>query len=245
MLRRTFTFPMLVVGLAMLANTATAADDKAPTAKPGELLTIRSKLEPCVMASTIDFRKATGLPFSSLLSLGSRIQQAKEAADPVCLANCARELAVAEQVSGKNAAITAKSILDEAVSLAEIRGDSTELKAVALLAGDAKIKGKLDSLATEAAEREANARKAAKEGEASREIHGSLTVCNHTDECLNIYVGGRFVGEVHAGESASFHVHDHNHYTQLSAYCVEDGELVKSAYSHGHNHNVSWEIDPS
>ena len=50
-------------------------------------------------AGTIDFAKAYGLPFQSLVSVGARIQEARLDADPVALADLAGELAVAEKVS--------------------------------------------------------------------------------------------------------------------------------------------------
>src|SRR5689334_6602017 len=65
-------------------------------------------------AATVDFRKALGVPFEGLTTIGARIEQARTASDPVCLAVLATELGVAEKVSGKKASLTSDEVMKEA-----------------------------------------------------------------------------------------------------------------------------------
>jgi hypothetical protein len=75
-----------------------------------------------------------------------------------------------------------------------------------------------------------------------KELYGPLHVTNHSGECLRIYVCGRYIGEVHAGQCATFHVHDHSHETHLTAIC-EGGHLISRRNLHGHFHRYDWHID--
>lgn len=79
---------------------------------------------------------------------------------------------------------------------------------------------------------------------ASAEILGTIEVTNHTNECLRIFVDGRYVGTVHEGTVGLLRVHSHAHENVLDAYCEEDGELIRHAHFHGHAHFVRWHIDP-
>ena len=67
------------------------------------------------------------------LKVMSAIEHCRTAADPVGLAAAAKELAVAEAVSGKKAAVTSATISKEAIDLAKLRNSSQELSAVAYL----------------------------------------------------------------------------------------------------------------
>ena len=44
------------------------------------------------------------------------------------------------------------------------------------------------------------------------------------------------------GQTASFHVHDHNATTRLDAYCEEEGELVSEQNLFGRFNNYTWHI---
>src|SRR5436305_5547238 len=59
-------------------------------------------------AASVKFRKELGLPLATLNTLGSRIDAARRAHDPMALANAASELGVAEKASGKKASLLAK-----------------------------------------------------------------------------------------------------------------------------------------
>jgi hypothetical protein len=60
---------------------------------------IESKPTKRTPAASVKFRKELGLPLSTLNTLGSRIDAARRAHDPVALANAANELGVAERAS--------------------------------------------------------------------------------------------------------------------------------------------------
>ncbi len=85
--------------------------------KEKDVQVVTSKASKRVPATTINFKKAYGLPFDSLATLGSRIDAARRKPDPVTLAHAASELAVAEKVSGKKASLTSKALLAESAEL--------------------------------------------------------------------------------------------------------------------------------
>ncbi len=202
----------------------------------------RNKLATTTLASAINFSKQLGVPLGCLRSLGADIDQARRLADPVELASLAQKLAIAEKVAGKKASLSAEALMTEAIELAKQREYAAELQAVALMASDAAAQKELTKAATLAQRRDAEMKAAIIEGAKPKALFGTLTVVNHSGECLRIYVSGRYVGEVHAGEQASFHAHDHSHITTLVAIC-EDGEQVASRNLHGHFHGYYWHID--
>src|SRR5262245_65968273 len=73
--------------------------------KPEDKQVVDSKAEKRQPATAIDSRKELNLPFSSLTTLGARIEAARRSPDPIALGNAAHELAVAEKVSGKKASL--------------------------------------------------------------------------------------------------------------------------------------------
>jgi hypothetical protein len=192
------SFLLPVLGLAALAWGAP---------EEGKAKTFKVKSTEQNSATTIDFSREYGLPFESLIGLGARIEQARCSADPVGLASAANELAVAEQVSGKKASLTADALRKEAVELAKLRGDSQELKAVAMLAP--LVGGELQKLAKAAATREADELAAAKEGAQSKGIFEVLDVHNHSEVWAFIYVNGRYFGRVAPYGHGHYHVHLH------------------------------------
>jgi uncharacterized protein (TIGR03000 family) len=115
------------------AGAKVAVDFVAPPAGPKDRekdeQSVTSKAEKRVRATRVDFKKAFGLPFESLGTLGSRIEAARRKPDPVALGHAASELAVAEKVSKKKAALTSAALLEEAGELARQRRQSAELLA--------------------------------------------------------------------------------------------------------------------
>jgi hypothetical protein len=165
-----------------------------------------------VSAATIDFSVEPGLPFASLTTLGARIEAARQGADPVGLINAANELSVAEQVSAeKRASLTSASLTKEAVALAELRGASIELRAVAFAVKDSQQAEKLNQSAKVASGREQEAIEAAKAGERPKGIYGDLIFNNDSHEHVHVYYNGRYLGHADAHDHKHFHVHDHAH----------------------------------
>ena len=227
------------LAVLVAAPFALAADDKADE-KEVHCTYTKEKTKTCGVACRVNFTKELGVPLDYLSSIGHRISEARADADPVELALCSQALAVAEGVSGKKASITAEQVKTEALSIAKLRGISTELSAIALIVNDADTKRDLEKQVALAKKREADSKAALDSKEDTKELFGTLVVANHSDECLRIFVSGTYVGEVHTGTTASFHVHDHNNPTVLEAYCEEDGELVGNKYVFGHRHYFHW-----
>ena len=180
---------VLAAGLVALAPNAAEAGKEKGGGKGAKL---ESKAGTAPSALTVCFTKELGLGFPSLATLGVRIEQARDQADPVCLALAGRELAVAEKVSGKQASVKADDLLKEAVELAKLRSDPAELKAVALLAG--KMGGDLTALAMRAEKTLAEAKKDRESGVKTRGIMGELHTDSRVNATISVYVDGRFMG---------------------------------------------------
>ena len=236
MLRTLLVLGLCVAGLPLL----TLADD----AKEGTDKVVHSKIadakSTCGSACQVNFAKELGVSLDYLGTIGHRISVARKAADPVDLALLAQSLSVAEQVSGKKASITAEQIRKEALELAKLRGYSAELAAIALVIPEAKAD--LEKLTVIAKKREAEGKKQTESDEVQKALLGTLTVINHSGECLRIFVSGRYVGTAHEGTTSYFRVHDHNEPSHLDAYCEEDGDLVSEQNVFGHVHNFTWHI---
>jgi hypothetical protein len=201
-----------------------------------------SKLEPGKLAAAVNFSKELGLQLSYLSSIGREIDQARLTPDPVALWTAAQALGAAEKASGKKASITADTLRKEAVDLAQMRGYSGELAVVAELVTDKAAKEGLQKSLADAEKRDAAAKKALASGEKQKELFDTLTVANHSGECLRIFVSGRYVGEAHQGQTTSFYVHDHNNPTTLTAVCEQDGDVVSHRHIFGHQHGFYWHI---
>lgn len=238
MYRKLFT-ALVVAGLG---GVVVAQDPAKKDEKWESKVSADAKQTGCSRACYVNFSKELGVPFEYLNNIGPRIANARRAADPVDLALAAQSLAIAEKVSGKKAGVTSDEVFKEAAELAKARRISNELAAVALVVPDPAMRDDLTKAATLAKGLEADAAAKAKNASAPREIHGNLRVINHTDHCLRIYVSGRFVGEVHKGQTGNFHVHDSNYETFVEARCEDDGALIKRAVARGHKHDVTWHI---
>jgi len=158
---------------------------------------IESKGEAKPSAVTVDFPKALGLDFPVLTGLGARIEQARDQGDPVGLAAAARELAVAEEVGGKQAAVKSADLYKEAIEMAKRRAVPQELKAVAKLAGKAADS---KSLEMEAKRAEAHIAKLLEDrkdpNSKTRGIMGQLHVDSRVNAFIRVYVDGRYVGSM-------------------------------------------------
>ncbi len=123
---RFYTTTLFVLGVAVTA----VADD---TQKDTQM--IEAKAESGQQARFVDFSTELGLPIAALGTLGEQIDDARLAADPVKLALAAKLLEAAEAAAGKQASLTAETVLTEAVDLAKERGNPAELTTIAKLSG--------------------------------------------------------------------------------------------------------------
>lgn len=219
----------LFVALGLVLSQVGVADD-AKKAKSGE-----TKGATGAVATSINWAKTLGLNFASLTTLGARIEQARGAADPVGLASAAKELAAAENVAGKKAAITSADLLKEAAELAKYRYEPTELKAVAMLLGDGSESQDLLNTAKKAATFRENQRKAREAGETTRGIEGVVRFDSRTDAYISCYVNGRFVGSMGPFGDVYYFVGDAPYATTYLYARSNDGRFwrlnVHSAYS--------------
>src|SRR5262245_57169090 len=97
---------LALLGVFLLASVALSQETQKEDPAAQDQQVVASKAIRRTAASSINFRKELNLPFPSLGTLGSRIDAARRAPDPVALAHAASELAVAEKVSGKQAGLT-------------------------------------------------------------------------------------------------------------------------------------------
>jgi hypothetical protein len=179
-----------------------------------------------VAASSINFRKQLTLPFPSLSTLGSRIDAARRAPDPVALAHAASELAVAEKVSGKHAALTSSALIKEAAEVARLRRKVAELEAVAQvnkqIAGEQNLAATLQKYIAEA-DAQAKARAdSAKQNQNPTLDPRKVTVNNYTQQYLTIYVNGLLRTEMGPGATQTIVIDHHWKPTFLSAFGDED-----------------------
>src|SRR4051794_4391874 len=110
-----FRIATMAVSLALLSVVSPALcwGQNAP-GQSSDSTVVKLKPMNVEAASAVNFNRAFGLPFESLNSLGQRIDHARRASDPVALASAARELGVAEAVSGKKASLRSADVMKEA-----------------------------------------------------------------------------------------------------------------------------------
>src|SRR5713101_2387744 len=134
MISRSQVAGLSLLGILVLVAGALPDDAKTDDAAAQDKQAVDSKATRKTAAASVNFRKELNLPFQSLSTLGSRIDTARRASDPVALAHTASELSVAEKVSGKQAKVTSAAVLNEAAELAKLRKQASELQAVSKVA---------------------------------------------------------------------------------------------------------------
>lgn len=238
MLKKSFAAALLVAGLAGFS----LAQEKAQPAKEQKFEDKVADAKPCcARACGVNFTKELNVPFDYLGTIGARIATARKTPDPVDLAMAGQSLAVAEAVSGKKASVTSTEVIKEAIDLAKLRGYSAELTAVALIVTDDAAKKDLAKAAAVAKKLEDEA-KAQPAGSGDKDLVGNLIVFNRSGECVKIYVDGKFVGEVHAGDTTAVRVHSHSENTLIQAIC-EDGDVVSQRIFAGRNRgDFHWHL---
>ena len=183
--------------LVSIVAMGVSADDKKEV--------IELKAETVSRAKFIDFAGELGVSLASLDELGSRIDAARLHANPIELTLSANLLSAAEAVSDKKASLTSAALVEEAVTLAELRANPAELKTIGKLVGG-DIGDKLAKAAKAVSEKQV------KDDEGTRDLHGTLIVDNrYNHDEVHVYVNGREIGHVRGHGVRYFHVH-HAHY---------------------------------
>lgn len=223
-----------IVTLLMASASMTSAQDA--NEKSAKLETNAEKRTP---ANTIDFNAELQVPLQALSHLGQMIEEARQEADPICIASAANILAAAESLAGdKRAKLTSSELWDEAMKLAEMRNSSAELLTLASLAGDDKATS-LKEMSESAKADEDAAREAEEAGETAKDLNGDLHIYNRSHEYVSIYIDGRYLRGLAPHSSMEVHLH-HAHVLEARSHYHRWHEHIE-----GDRHHYDWVIrDP-
>jgi hypothetical protein len=225
------------LGLALETHSADEPQDKQ---------VVDSKATKRASATAVNFKKELGLPYPTLGTLGSRIEAARRAPDPVALAHAASELSVAEKVSGKKASLTSAAVLNEAAELAKLRRQVAELKAVLHVSNQValeqqqvtslkqqiQIADKLDKQEKEEIQKNQNPTGAPRK----------VLVNNYTTQYFDVYVNGFMKMQVGPGQSKWCVIEHKWNPTVLKAYGNEDTTNWGPRYIWGNFKTYTWNL---
>jgi hypothetical protein len=230
-----------VVLLVILALPLVAADP------PKDEQVVSSKATQRPAASSVNFRKDLNLPFPSLGTLGSRIETAQRAGDPVGLAHAASELATAEKVSGKTASVTSSQVAKEAAELAKLRRQEAELQALLhvsnqVMFAEDDIKSMKDQLALAQAQTKAD-KEAFLRKEEPKSTARQVVANNYTTQYIDVYVNGFFKGQIPPGQSQIITIEHRWNPTVLKGYGHEDNTVWGPRYVWGEFTKYTWNFN--
>jgi hypothetical protein len=235
------------LGLLALAPLGPAQDTKGDKTAPEDQQVVSSKATKRTPASSVNFRKELGLPYSSLGTLGSRAEAARRASDPVALAHTASELAVAESVSGKTATVTSKQLMKEAAELAAMRKQTDELRA--LLKVSEQVQTEADTVAS-LRDQLALTRKQAQADKEAFERNQEPTFAprqvvlnNYTPQYVDLWVNGTYKVQVAPGMSQTVPIQHRWNPTVLTAYGDDDTQTWGPRYVWGRFTKYTWNIE--
>jgi len=198
-------------------------------------------------AAAVKFRKELGLALPSLNTLGTRIDAARRAHDPVALAHAANELATAEKVSGKKASLTSLELAKESAELAKLRRQESELRAT--LAVQQQITGTDDAITTLTQILNDAKAQAKADSEAIRMNQEptwtprKVIVNNYTTQYIDVWVNGYYKVQVSPGMSQSFLIEHRWNPTVLTAYGDDDETTFKAIPIWGRFKTYTWNIN--
>lgn len=239
-------FVVFAMSGVLIVATVAASDEPAQN-EANDKQIVESKATHKAAAKSVNFRKELGLPFQSLSTLGSRVDAARRASDPVALVHTANELAVAEKVSGKKASITSAALIQESAQLAKLRKQAAELKAVAQVANQVAGEDQLVAdLKNQIADAEAQAKadtdafnKNAEPGSTPRKV----LINNHTPQFLTVFVNGFYRTEISPGQNQTI-VIDHGwNPTVVTVHGDEDIDTWGPRYIWGKFQTYTWNIN--
>ena len=246
-----FVCAKLALGCLALASLVIAGqakkDDKAQKKEPEDKQVVSTKATKVTPAASVNFRKALGLPFDSLSTLGSRIDAARRKPDPVALAHAANELHVAEKVSGKTASVTSKQLLKESGELAAMRRQAAELKAQLQIANQMQfeedhIKMLKENLALANAQVKSDKEYFDRNEEPTSKPR-KVVVNNYTTQYLDIYVNGFYKVQVTPGSTQVITIEHRWNPTILKAYGDEDINTWGPRYIWGRFDKYTWNLN--
>jgi len=235
---------LLTFGLISLAGGDQPKKDDPAAADKEKMDTTGTKR---ASAAAIKFRKELGLPLSSLNTLGTRIDAARRAHDPVALAHAASELATAEKVSGKKASLTSLELAKESAELAKLRRQESELRAT--LAVQQQITGTDDAITTlqqilNDAKAQAKAdSEAIRMNQEPTWTPRKVIVNNYTTQYIDIWVNGYWKVQVGPGLSQLFFIEHRWNPTVLTGYSDDDEQSYGPVYIWGRFQTYTWNIN--
>jgi hypothetical protein len=191
----------VAVVLGCLITLAVAAQPSKPADPAADQQVVKSTPTKSTPAASVKFRKDLNLPYPSLNTLGSRIDAARRAGDPVTLANAASELHTAERVSGKTASLTSKQLIGEAAELAGLRRQEAELKAVLHVSDQVTLaEQNVAALKNLIAQNQA-IKRGIEKYEEPKDAPRKVVVNNYTTQYLDVQVNGYLKGQVNPGST--------------------------------------------
>jgi hypothetical protein len=237
---------LALLGVLVLVCLVGADPAKKDDPAAADQQVVSSKATQRPAASTVNFRKELGLPFPSLSTLGSRIDAARRAPDPVALAHAANELAVAEKVSGKSASLTSKQVMQESAELASLRRQEAELKAVLQVSNQVMFEEeKVASLKKQLALAQ-SATRADQEAFAQNQeptyAPRQVVVNNYTPQNVDLWVNGSYMAQVLPGSSQVITLQQRWNPTVLTAYGNDDSSTWGPRYVWGRFSKYTWNI---
>jgi len=239
---------VMTLGLFFALGPVWSAGDDAKQSgdQKNDKKVVESRAQKGARAADIPFRQKLGLPFNSLNTLGSRIDQARRSHDPVALANAANELAVAEKVSGKKASLTSSAVVTEAAELAKLRHQVAELQAVLHVSQQVTAETNLvTNLKQQIAINQKIARdetNAIRRNENPTGAPRKILVNNYSTQYMDIWVNGFLKMTVPPGASKWCVIEHKWNPTVLKAYGDADGTNWGPRYVWGRFKTYTWNL---
>ncbi|MDR2763226.1 MAG: hypothetical protein LBB88_11525 [Planctomycetaceae bacterium] len=206
-MKKIFAFTIITT-LFCVANTLSAQESK----DSNESEIILEKIN-YVAATTIDFQKEFDVGFPSLLTLGVRIEQSDNNADPVSLVAAGLELKAAELAADKTVDnYKSEDVLKRGVELALIREEIAELKAIKFLLPEQSETLDKAIKVIEAAKEEQSRHSPHDHGRwqdnQSSRYSNRITINNTRHNDAHVYINGRYYGYIQPKRSSSYYPHD-------------------------------------
>ena len=238
---------LTLFGVFILVAVAQSDDPRKDDSAAKDQQIVESKATRKTAAGSVNFRKELGLPFQSLSTLGSRIDTARRASDPVALAHTASELSVAERVSGKQAKVTSAALIQESAELAKLRKQAAELQAVAKVAEQVAAEQNLiKNLKDQTADAQAIAKldtEAVKKNQEPGWTPRKIVINNYSDEYVTIFVNGFYKTEISPGLSQVVMIEQRINPVVLTAHGNEDIDTWGPRFIWGSFQTYTWNIN--
>ena len=185
----------VAAALASAGLLAVAGGDaQKPDSKDDDKQVVESKPQKRTPATSVNFNKELNLPYPTLRTLGTRIEAARRASDPVALAQTASELSVAEKVSGKQASLASLELIKESAQLAKLRNEVSELNAVynvqSQITSDDKALTELKNQIAAAKQQAQQETQSVRLGEEPKNQPRRLLLNNYSDQYIEVNIDG-------------------------------------------------------